>query len=49
MIAPATGILPLPIGALLVAVHMLVHSAIDVFYLISGKPSPDVAAAAPKV
>jgi TRAP-type C4-dicarboxylate transport system permease small subunit len=48
VIAPATGILPLPVGALLVAVHMLVHSAIDVFYLISGRPSPDVAEAAPK-
>ncbi len=48
VMAPATGMLPLPVGAGLIGAHLTLHSIIDAYYLISGRPSPDVAEAAPK-
>jgi TRAP-type C4-dicarboxylate transport system permease small subunit len=40
VITPATAILVLPTAAVLVAFHMLVRSASDLYYLISGKEPP---------
>lgn len=47
-INPTLGVLPLPYGALLIATHLFLHSVIDVYYLVTNKPSPDVAEMAPK-
>jgi TRAP-type C4-dicarboxylate transport system permease small subunit len=42
LIQPGIGILPLPIGAALIGVHMALHGLIDLYYLVTGRPSPDV-------
>ncbi len=47
-IKPALGMLPLPYGALLIATHLALHALIDVYYLATGKPSPDVVDLVPK-
>ena len=49
VISPATGMLALPAGAALIGLHMLLHAAIDAYYLASGRPSPDSAEGAPKL
>jgi TRAP-type C4-dicarboxylate transport system permease small subunit len=40
VIAPATAILALPIGAALIGLHLTLHSLIDLYYLVTGKEAP---------
>jgi TRAP-type C4-dicarboxylate transport system permease small subunit len=41
IIRPATGILVLPIAAVLIGLHMAAHMVIDLYYLAAGKLPPD--------
>jgi TRAP-type C4-dicarboxylate transport system permease small subunit len=40
IITPATGILVLPIAAVLIGLHMLLHTVIDAYYLAIGRLPP---------
>jgi TRAP-type C4-dicarboxylate transport system permease small subunit len=40
VIAPATGILALPIGVGLIGFHLTLHAIIDIYYLATGRTPP---------
>lgn len=44
LLPPSVGLLALPLAMGLIITHFALHAAIDACYLISGKPSPDLAA-----
>src|SRR5690349_15915595 len=45
VITPGTGIMILPVSAILIGLHMTIHAIIDVYYLSIGKLPPDADAA----
>jgi TRAP-type C4-dicarboxylate transport system permease small subunit len=47
IVPPTVGVLPLPGTMIAISIHLLLHIAIDAYYLSSGKPPPELAA--PKV
>jgi TRAP-type C4-dicarboxylate transport system permease small subunit len=48
VIRPGTAWLALPIAMGLIAVHMLLHAAADVIYLVTGRIPPEILEGAPK-
>jgi TRAP-type C4-dicarboxylate transport system permease small subunit len=40
-ISPSTGLLALPVGAIMIGLHFLLHAAIDILWLASGKTPPE--------
>lgn len=46
---PRTGLLALPIAMGLIILHFALHALIDGYYLVTGKPSPDLKTSEPKV
>lgn len=42
ILGPATALLALPIASGLIAAHMAIHAAIDVFYLVSGRVPSEI-------
>ena len=40
-ISPSTGLLALPIGALLIGLHFLLHAIVDLLWLAGGKVPPE--------
>jgi TRAP-type C4-dicarboxylate transport system permease small subunit len=44
LLDPRFGVLSLPLGMTLIAIHMLLHVAIDGYYLVTGKTPPELAA-----
>lgn len=49
LLPPRVGLLALPLAMGLIIVHFALHAMIDAYYLATGKPSPDLARAEPKV
>jgi TRAP-type C4-dicarboxylate transport system permease small subunit len=47
IIDPRFGVLALPIGMALIALHLVIHIAIDGYYLATGKIPPDLATQVP--